>query len=69
MSAESDFLDTALLNLAQEIAAALANKPTYSKAGQSVQWDSHYKNLLDRQALLRVQRQQSDGAFEILSVG
>lgn len=41
-------LKTRRNNLALELANLVANKPTYSIDGQSVQWDQHYMTMLEQ---------------------
>lgn len=70
MSARSDFLDTALDNVAEQIALITAHpKPTYSDGSKSISWSEHLTNLLTQQENLYKARQLADGPFEIRSWG
>ncbi len=70
MATRAQNLDTALDNVAAQLALITANpKPTYTVDGESVSWTEHFTALLEQQENLEKARQRADGPFEVRQYG
>lgn len=68
MATEAENIQTALNNIAAQLADMTANpKPSYSNNGRSVSWGEHFNNLLGAQKALREQLVAAQGPFEVVS--
>lgn len=68
MATEAQYIQTALANIARQLAEMTERpKPSYQSgaAGVSVSWGEHFNNLLAAQEKLRAQLQQAAGNFEV----
>ena len=62
MATEAENIQTALENVAQQLADLTADpKPSYSENGRSISWGEHMNNLLTLQEKLRAQLVKSSG--------
>lgn len=62
MATEAENLQTALTNIAQQLADLTENpKPSYSENGRSISWGEHMNNLLTLQEKIRTQLQKASG--------
>lgn len=62
MATEAENLQTALTNIAQQLADLTENpKPSYSENGRSISWGEHMNNLLALQEKLRGQLVKASG--------
>ena len=68
MATEAENIQTALENVAQQVADLTANpKPSYSENGRSVSWGEHMQSLLALQKQLREQLVKASGPHTTFS--
>ncbi len=68
MPTTSENLTTAYANACQALADWTASKPSYSKAGQSVQWTQHYETLSRVVRDLKLLIAEDAGPYEVSQV-
>jgi hypothetical protein len=69
MPTDAELLTTARTALLTAIAEWDYAKPSYSKAGQSVQWTAHMEALLRQKAALDAAIVQAEGPWELETEG
>jgi len=65
MPTNAENIATGLAAVCAQIATWETLKPSYTKEGQSVQWQSHYESLLKLANDLRALQSTMDAPFEI----
>ncbi len=70
MATVAENLDTAIANVAIVLASITASpKPTYTVGDKNVSWTEYLTALTNQLHVLRVARQEADGAFVVTSRG